>query len=228
MQNFNIVRKSEVDQTFKVKAVQGRFDLPSGIITEEFTGSFDIPEEWSIGAIVGNSGTGKTTIMNELFDKFKVKAVRYKKTKAIIDEMPKEKTVEEITKAFNSVGFSSPPSWLKPYHVLSNGEKMRVDLARCLLLNQEKIIFDEFTSVVDRTVAKVGSLAVQKAIRKTDKKFIAVTCHHDVIEWLQPDWIFDTNTMSFSTIEKKNLNFRLKYSIQQINQSGKFLGNITI
>jgi len=85
--------------------------------------------------------------------------------------MPKNKSVEDITSAFNSVGFSSPPSWLKPYSVLSNGQKMRVDLARAILEDNQLFVFDEFTSVVDRNVAQIGSFAMQKAIRKTNKKF---------------------------------------------------------
>jgi GNAT superfamily N-acetyltransferase len=120
--------------------------------------------------------------------------------------MPKECSVEQLTSAFNSVGFSSPPSWLKPYSVLSNGQKMRVDLARAILEKNELFVFDEFTSVVDRNVAQIGSFAMQKAIRKTNKKFIAVTCHFDVQDWLLPDWVFNTDTMTFQSFEgqKKN------------------------
>ena len=62
-------------------------------------------------------------------------------------------------------------------------------------------VFDEYTSVVDREVAKIGSFAIQKAIRKTNKKFIAVTCHFDIIDWLLPDWIFYTDTMTFQSFE---------------------------
>ena len=75
---------------------------------------------------------------------------------------------------------------------------------------KELFVFDEFTSVVDRNVAKIGSLAMQKAIRQSDnkKQFIAVTCHFDVIEWLQPDWIFSTNDMTFS-LSSKNPNITI-------------------
>jgi len=117
--------------------------------------------------------------------------------------MPEGVSVTEIAKMFNSVGFSSVPSWLKPYHVLSQGEKMRVDLARALLLSSPLVVFDEFTSVVDRQVAQIGSYAVQKAIRKTDKQFIAVSCHDDILEWLLPDWVFWTDSMTFETRDKK-------------------------
>ena len=47
--------------------------------------------------------------------------------------MPENIETKDIEKMFYSVGFGSVPSWLKPYNVLSNGEKMRVDLARALL-----------------------------------------------------------------------------------------------
>jgi GNAT superfamily N-acetyltransferase len=83
---------------------------------------------------------------------------------------------------------------------------MRVDLARAILEDKNLFVFDEFTSVVDRNVAKIGSYAMQKAIRKSNKQFIAVTCHFDVEDWLLPDWVFNTDTMTFRVNEgqKKN------------------------
>jgi ABC-type ATPase with predicted acetyltransferase domain len=94
-------------------------------------------------------------------------------------------------------GFASPPDWLKSYDCLSQGEKMRVDIARALCLNKPLIVFDEFTSVVDREIAKVSAFAISKAVRRSRKKFIAVTCHYDVVDWLDPDWVFCTDTMEF-------------------------------
>ena len=49
--------------------------------------------------------------------------------RAVIDGLG-ERPIKEITGLFTAVGFSSPPSWVKPYHVLSNGEQFRCDLAR--------------------------------------------------------------------------------------------------
>jgi ABC-type dipeptide/oligopeptide/nickel transport system ATPase subunit len=63
----------------------------------------------------------------------------------------------EITKALSSVGFASPPDWLKSYDCLSQGEKMRVDIARALCLDKQLIVFDEFIIVVDREIAKVSA-----------------------------------------------------------------------
>jgi ABC-type lipoprotein export system ATPase subunit/GNAT superfamily N-acetyltransferase len=205
MPTFDIVKEVKPTKTFRVASVIGKFDLQSENVVEHFKGDIDIPNEWQVGLIVGKSGTGKTTIAKQLFEDAYVTSYKYTK-ETVLDDMPKECSVEEITAAFNSVGFSSPPSWLKPYSVLSNGQKMRVDLARAILEKNELFVFDEFTSVVDRNVAQIGSFAMQKAIRKTDKKFIAVTCHFDVQDWLLPDWVFNTDTMTFQSFEgqKKN------------------------
>lgn len=204
MPNFDFIRESKPEKSFRVASIIGKFDLPSETIIEHFAGIIDIPEKWQIGLITGASGTGKTSIAKELFPEAYLTDFNYC-SDAVINDMP-EASVEAITKAFNSVGFSSPPSWLKPYNVLSNGQKMRVDLAYAMLSDKEMFVFDEFTSVVDRQVAKIGSFAMQKAIRKGNKKFIAVTCHSDVEEWLLPDWVFDTNSMTFRDCgeQKKN------------------------
>ena len=205
MPNFNIIKEVKPKKSFRVSSVIGKFDLQSEHIKEQFTGNIDLDNDWQIGIIVGSSGSGKTTIAKELFPKSYITDFKYK-AETILDDMPKDKSVDEITQIFNNVGFSSPPSWLKPYSVLSNGQKMRVDLANGLLQDKDLMVFDEFTSVVDRNVAKIGSYAVQKAIRKSDKKFIAVSCHNDVVDWLLPDWIFNTDSMTFQKLEgqKKN------------------------
>jgi len=205
MPTFDIIKETKPSKTFRVASIIGKFDLQSDKIIEHFKGNIDLPNNWQIGLIVGKSGTGKTTIAKQLFEYAYITSYEYT-AESVLDDMPKECSIEQITSAFNSVGFSSPPSWLKPYSVLSNGQKMRVDLARAILEKNELFVFDEFTSVVDRNVAQIGSFAMQKAIRKTNKKFIAVSCHFDVQDWLLPDWVFNTDTMTFQSFEgqKKN------------------------
>lgn len=225
MQHFSIDKKNEVDKTFRVSKIMADFDVDPKHSNEHFEGDFDLPEEWNVGIIVGKSGTGKTTIAKDMFGEELISGFKYNH-KSVIDDMPKDKNVEEISKVFYSVGFGSVPSWLKPYAVLSNGEKMRVDIARSIL-EKDFIVFDEFTSVVDREVAKVASMAVSKAIRKQNKKFIAVTCHYDVIDYLEPDWIFNTDTMTFSFMTGDDLNKRSQ-SRNAVDQNGENLGSIII
>ena len=120
---FDIIKDINPNNTFRVSSVCGAFDLDIGHFKEHFKGIRDIEDkEWNIGLIVGGSGTGKSTIAKEIFGKEYFDNFEYK-SKSVIDDMPKEKSIKEIEMAFTSVGFSSPPSWLKPYGVLSNGEK---------------------------------------------------------------------------------------------------------
>jgi ABC-type lipoprotein export system ATPase subunit/GNAT superfamily N-acetyltransferase len=217
MPTFDIVKTAQPKKTFRVASIIGKFDLQTNQIKEHFIGNIEIQDDWQIGLIVGKSGTGKTTIAKQLFPDAYITNFEYN-AETILDDMPENASVEDITKAFNSVGFSSPPSWLKPYSVLSNGEKMRVDLARAILSEKELFVFDEFTSVVDRNVAQIGSFAMQKAIKKTNKKFIAVTCHFDVEDWLLPDWVFDTDSMTFRKCDGQKKNRPdVKFEIFQTN-----------
>lgn len=197
MPSFDVVKETDAQNSFRVASVMGQFDLQSSHIRERFVGTLDIEDKsWNIGVIYGASGTGKTSIVKELFRKHYIRDLQYQAA-SILDDMPTSQDVKTITKTFNAVGFSSPPSWLKPYSVLSTGEQMRVNLARAILEERDLIVFDEFTSVVNRDVAKIGSYAIQKTIRRLKKQFIAVTCHYDVLEWLQPDWTFCTDDMRF-------------------------------
>ena len=195
---FNITRRWDRPQSFRVESVVGQFSLQDVKLEKVFRGNIDVEdEEWRVGVIVGRSGTGKTTIAKHLFPDAYIRGFTYKEP-SILDDFPEQLPTTDITRALSSVGFSSPPEWLKSYEQLSQGEKMRVDISRALLLEEPVIVFDEFTSVVDREVAKVSSLAIQKAIRRTEKRFIAVTCHYDVVDYLEPDWVLCTDDMSFT------------------------------
>lgn len=224
MQNFDILKRSTPGESFRVKSIMGKYDLQTSTIEEHFKGSIDLPQEWNIGLIVGRSGSGKTTIAKELFGDYIVAQYSYTHD-SILDDMPQNVSVSEISQALTSVGFSSPTSWLKPYSVLSNGEKMRCDLARAILEKKELFAFDEFTSVVDRNVAKIGSLAMQKAIRNGGGKFIAISCHEDIQEWLMPDWVFNTDTMTFSRYdleEQKKNRPDIKLDIYETNHKQEY------
>ncbi|MEM9187015.1 MAG: GNAT family N-acetyltransferase [Planctomycetota bacterium] len=192
--------------TFRVQQVAGMFDVPlADRLTERFSVELPEPDEdWRIGLVVGPSGSGKSTVAREAFGAELYTGADWPADQAVIDAFG-ETAVREVVELLTAVGFSSPPSWIKPYGVLSNGEKFRCDLARALLAERRgadaegqpaTVVFDEYTSVVDRTVAKVCSAAIAKGIRggRIGRRFVGVTCHYDVAEWLEPDWVLDMAT----------------------------------
>jgi len=176
------------------------FDLPVGAGSQS-SFSVELPslqDAWSIGVIVGPSGSGKTTVARQAFGDRMVQHWDWSSDQSILDGFPAAMGAAEITQLLGSVGFSSPPAWLRPFHLLSNGEQFRVSMARTLAEMPELAVVDEFTSVVDRTVARIGSSAISRTVRRTGRRFVAVTCHYDVLPWLEPDWVLDMADGSLS------------------------------
>lgn len=193
----HILRQTTIDRTPRVIQLEGIFDIPLAK-RAELSWDVNLPldeKAWQIGLIVGPSGSGKSTILSEMFTA--PSAPSWPKDKAVVDGFPASMGVKDVTSALSAVGFSSPPSWMRPYATLSNGEQFRADLARVLAESPDLAVVDEFTSVVDRTVAKVASAAVSKSIRRSGKRLVAASCHYDIIDWLCPDWVYDTGTNHF-------------------------------
>lgn len=188
-------------RSFRVDQVRGMFDIAEKPeVLTEWDVSIPIENEpWQIGAIVGASGSGKTTIATELFrDSHLHTAFEWEHGKSILDGFPEDVETREVVEMLSSVGLSSPPHWLKPFSNLSNGQKFRVELARLLLSGHRTVLFDEFTSVVDRDVAKVCCAALAKTIRRRQRpQLVAISCHFDILDWLQPDWVFDVSANRF-------------------------------
>lgn len=196
MRSVDLIVETKLDRTPRVKQLSGMFDVPAQEkLSHHWKGELPIDErDWNIGLIVGPSGVGKSSVSRQLFGE--AAALEWK-AKSVCDDFDKRFLIADVAEICSAVGFNSIPSWMKPFGVLSTGEKFRVELARHLLEGGDLIVVDEFTSVVDRQVAKIGSHAVQKHVRRRGKKFVAVTCHYDVIDWLQPDWMLEPATMTF-------------------------------
>lgn len=156
--------------------------------------------EWNIGLICGGSGSGKSTILKNQFDK--PLPIQYDETKPIISQFP-NLNEEEVCDILESVGLSSVPTWLRKPHELSMGEKARLDICWYLINtpNDKLLILDEFTSTINREVAKSLSFALQRYIRKNNLKIVIASCHFDIIEFLQPDWIFNLNKKQNDKVE---------------------------
>lgn len=145
-----------------------------------------VPSGFRIGLIVGPSGSGKSSLLKGFGTEV---PVVWSTDRAICSHF---ENAEDAQRRLSAVGLSSIPTWMRPYHVLSTGEKFRADLARRLT---HGAVIDEFTSVIDRNVAKACSYALR---RYCDSEcltgLVLASCHYDIAAWLQPDWVFDTST----------------------------------
>jgi GNAT superfamily N-acetyltransferase len=241
---------SPVIETPRVLQVRGLFELPASK-TSGLEWDVDLPlaaRPWHVGLVVGPSGCGKSTIARHLWPDAVARPAVWPEDASVLDGFPEALGIKDVTEILSSVGFSSPPAWLRPFHVLSTGQQFRVTLARLIAeacpdlggrgscraentgscraentgscraentgscraentgsrraentgsagaspsqIGTPPIVFDEYTSVVDRTVAQVGSAALEKVVRRRGLQFVAVTCHEDVEAWLNPDWVY--------------------------------------
>lgn len=238
----NIELKSNIINDKYTEYVYNSFDIQNNL--ETITNiQYDLSKintfDWNIGVIIGNSGSGKSTILKSIGE---IKNVIFDKNKPLISNFdflePKDATL-----VLTSMGLSSVPTWLRPFNLLSNGEQYRATLAYLVASAEDGdiILVDEYTSVVDRDVAKAMSYALQKYIRRLNKKIILASCHYDILEWLMPDWICSPQKggvlekcdylrhgrpkieLQVSRVESKTWNFFKKhhYLTEKLNKSAK-------
>ena len=146
-------------------------------------------DDWNIMLICGKSGSGKSTILREIYGD--VKPIEYDYSKCVISQFPRL-SEEDACDLLSSMGLSSVPTWLRKPNELSNGERARLDIAKAIYETEgDVVVLDEYTSVVNRTAAKSMSFALQRYVRQKGIKVIIASCHFDIVEWLQPDFIFN-------------------------------------
>ncbi len=151
----------------------------------------DLPKEFNIGVIVGASGTGKSTLLNNFG---KTQNINWHKNKSIASHFEDATIANE---KLSAVGLMSVPDWVKPFDALSNGQKFRANMARSL---KDNIVIDEFTSVIDRNVAKAASTSMSKYIRRNNiKNVVLATVHKDILNYIEPDWVIDTDRGQWAT-----------------------------
>ena len=112
-----------------------------------------IPEDWNVAMVYGASGSGKTTMVQKLFGDKVFKTV-INEDEPIINQFPKSFTYDQCAELLSGIGLNSVPCWVRPVKTLSNGQRARAEAALLMVQSEEIVFIDEWTSVVDRTVAE--------------------------------------------------------------------------
>lgn len=217
MSDVDVRVSTKVSNSIRARQLSAMFDVPEQAeAVREWSGSVPLDErEWNVGLIVGPSGAGKSTVARHLFG---LEELPSWDSLSVIDDFRADVSMEEIAASCQAVGFNTIPAWLRPYAVLSTGERFRVELARRMIESppDRPLLVDEFTSVVDRQVAKIGAHAVQKWVRRSARQFVAVSCHYDIVDWLRPDWVLEPATMTFRW-ESLRSRPPLAYTIERVS-----------
>lgn len=207
--------------TYRAARVKSLFNVETGA---NFSIDAVLPVEdndWKVGVIVGPSGSGKTSIGRQIWPDVGIYNgdEGWADDKPIIEDIAPDGDFDAVTGALSAVGLGDVPAWLRPYKALSNGERFRAGLARVIAEGRDRVIIDEFTSVVDRQIAKIGASAFSKSWKRGGGRAILLSCHYDILDWLEPDWVFDTRT---KILDRGCLRRRPKFDVEIFKTDGSY------
>lgn len=233
MRSVTVRLESSIPTSFRTTMAANSQDIDVGKKSvHELHVEIDLETDYRVGLIVGASGSGKTSLARDLFgaDALRDETIL---ERPIIDQFPAAWNYEQCQEALIGIGLGSVPCWIRPAFTLSTGQLARAQAAlRLSKVEQTEadnpdtnppIVMDEWTSVVDRTVAKVMSHAAQRYARRVAKRIVFCSCHYDVIEWLNPDWIIDCNRAAF--VDRRSLwrdfqrSEHLDFSVREVDKS---------
>lgn len=222
-----VLNSQVVDDEFTEIAYR-TFDVPKeekSVV--KINDNIELPTKWNIGVVYGASGTGKSSILKHKFG-WDGKSFRWNNTRAMISNFKRVgATPKQASEALCATGFNTIPSWVRPYEVLSTGEKARADLAIEMFRKKPILCIDEFTSVIDRNTAMGMSHSIQKYIRNNNLKVVFASCHEDILSTLKPDWIFNPSegeTLYSEELDKETYSI---YSMDNI-QRGSYVADLEI
>lgn len=211
LDEFTDMAEKNFDYEFDGKSIVYPFELPK------------IDFDFKILCIVGASGSGKSTLLRE-FENYNVNPKQFDNN-AIVSNFANP---DDASERLSAVGLNSIPTWCRPRRVLSVGEGFRADLA----LNIDSYtVFDEFTSTIDRNVAKSTCNGIKRYI--DDKHLhhvVFCSCHKDYIPFLRPDIVIDLDDETMYDCRDADLGEQstCKSTNQIPKICGGCLGSITI
>lgn len=209
------------------------FGIDSGY--ENKVVDIELPDDFEIMYITGESGSGKSTILKELAT---IPDIEIPNTH-LFEWGDKQK---ETLRILTLVGLGDAVLFLSKYNQLSDSQQARARISLQLINDLDVLVVDEFLSTLDRETAKSVAYCIQKVVRKMGKKAIFVTAHNDLENYLKPDvlitgkafpsaWevenkkVTDKNEiLGRCTFEYKDKFFYKELRLGELHYKGKYTG----
>lgn len=162
-------------------------------------------EDFSLGVIMGSSGSGKSSLGRERF--CEPVAVAWDEDSPALAHF---RSLAEAEEALSLVALDLETA-MRPVKLLSGGERERSTLAWALAEwaagRQSKVVLDEFTSLLDRPLAHEVAANISAYARERPhlKGLVLVSSHQDLIGrgLLEPDWLFDCDRSRLLVFDRR-------------------------
>ncbi|MFQ5501970.1 MAG: hypothetical protein ACE5EQ_06665 [Phycisphaerae bacterium] len=153
-------------------------------------------EPGGILLLVGPSGSGKSSILSVLDGRLerpiRVGRSRFPADRPIVDAVAPGRPLSTALESLTACGLGEPRLWIRRFHDLSDGERLRAELARAVgqairSRRPRVILCDEFTAGLHRRLAKAVAYNLRKLITRHRLSLVVATSHDDIAADLQPD-----------------------------------------
>jgi uncharacterized protein len=209
--------QTRVQRSARVLEIAEAFGI--GLEDKEFVVFDGLELEVNAGDIVyitGQSGGGKSVLLRELAAQMAAEgktvvnldAIQFE-DKPLIDQIGKD--TNDAIRLLAAAGINDAYLYVRKPGELSDGQRYRFRLAKCIESSAQVWVADEFLAVLDRTAAKVIAFSLQKTARRAGATVLVATTHTDMVQDLCPDLV----------VEKR---FREKVRVEAFLDAGHLAG----
>lgn len=207
IKSLSITSRYSVPQTASVRTIMDCFGLEGEEISRRLFSDLDI--EASAGNIIfisGVSGSGKSLLLKAIDPSFASPNVQISKKILggeseytvgwlrplpndipLIEYFSEKWGIEKALKVLNQVGLAEAFVYIKPYDLLSRGQRYRARLAELIIRDDQVWLIDEFCADLDPLTAKIVAHSLRKLIIHQQRiAFIAAANHSHFLDALRP------------------------------------------
>ncbi|MGQ9650858.1 MAG: AAA family ATPase [Phycisphaerae bacterium] len=159
----------------------------------------------SVTLIVGPSGAGKTLLIREIARRAPMSQVvgdmDMPADVPVLDAVAPTRPINEAIGLLTACGLGEPWLWMRPFDVLSDGERFRARLARAVSLGRRNgqrgvLLCDEFGSLLHERLAKAVAFNLRKLAARERLAVVVATSREDIEPDLHPDCVIRLSRQS--------------------------------